>query len=448
VVSSIDVAGRTRNWQIFVRLIRVEGKVKQPARRKINWKLTEDTQVDINPRFLTPLDIVQGPPGGPVEPLTIPAGVIAQIWSEHGIVKPVKKATSRSVPSYVIKGKNIGKSNATNVFTQALINARSKHLGKQKGCASRYYPIAVHKISDKPRDPSKHIVYPVAIQRKLDGGRTVAYAGADGKAVLYSRKLKDIKGQVNIVKDLNTLFKKIKKTYPGAYLDGELYQHGLSLQQISGIMRRDAKSKTTARESSRGVQETQLGYHIFDIFFPEDAKLAKMPFIERKRVLDTIMAENKSPRLVLVKTYIANNEAESQLAYDTFLKEKYEGAIIRNLAGVYEFSAAREMRTYQVRKRKPRYSAEYKVIGYTEGSKGKDKGAIIWVLETDKQIQFTSTPVGIDYAERYRLFKLFRSKPAEFANNYKDKKMTVEYDDISTDGVPLRAKAKCLRVIA
>ncbi len=37
--------------------------------------------------------------------------------------------------------------------------------------------------------------------------------------------------------------------------------------------------------------------------------------------------------------------------------------------------------------------------------------------------------------------------PAKFAKNYQGKQMTVEYDDISKDGVPLRAKAKCIRTL-
>jgi hypothetical protein len=105
-----------------------------------------------------------------------------------------------------------------------------------------------------------------------------------------------------------------------------------------------------------------------------------------------------------------------------------------------------------MRKRKPRYSAEYEIIGWTEGTKGKDKNAIIWILKTkldrDKNLQpvvFTATPVNMNYKERYDIFNRMTHKI--FDTEYKGKMMTVEYDDISNDGVPLRAKAKNIRLL-
>jgi ATP-dependent DNA ligase len=377
----------------------------------------------------------------------VPEGCIAQIWTENGIVAPEAGLVTRSIPSYVVTGKNLGKTNETNLLTQAMIQGRSKYLAKTKGHSDRYYPQAVHKYDDAPRDPSRHLVYPLAIQRKFDGGRTVAYL-PQGQAdvVMYSRRLKDVLGHDHIRTALSDLFGRIQTKYPGVYLDGELYKHGLSLQTISGIMRRKASSKTSSRELRDGVEPIKLEYYIFDVFFVDQARSA-MPFVERKRVLDDIMSFTDSSALVKAKTYVSYNEESSDLAYNTFLQEKFEGSIMRNLAAPYEFNSKREIRTYQVRKRKPRYSSEYKVTGFSQGVKGKDRGAIIWELETADGIKFTSTPVGINYDERYKMFKLFTEHPEEF-DKYLNKMMTVEYDDISKENVPLRAKAKCLRLIA
>jgi ATP-dependent DNA ligase len=456
-VYSKDSLNRSRVWRIVIRLIKANGN-KPPARRKTNWEpASTDTIVPIAKKYLDN------------EVATFPKNTIAQVWTEQGIYASGDDADDRApllknitwtrtiaIPTYVTTGKNIGKKNETTIFTQALIAARSKYLKKVQESggndSKRFFPFAVHKYEDKPRDERKHVRWPAAVQRKLDGGRAVAYdaatpTSAKSKAVMYTRKLKDLEGNTDIINALDTLFPLIKEKYPGAYLDGELYKHGLSLQQISGIMRRPVDSATTRREEKDGEARPKLEFHIFDVFFPLDKQRQKLPYAERKKILDDIAgiaATAGAALLVNVETFVAKHEKEATALHDGFLKEGYEGSIIRNLDAPYDFGTTREKRTYQARKRKPRYSAEYEVIGFGEGVKGKDKGAIIWELKTKKGVRFTSTPVGMDYEERYRVFR--EMTPQKFAE-YKGKMMTVEYDDISDDGVPLRAKAKGIRIL-
>lgn len=433
-VHSIDSMKRHRTWQIWVRLILVDDKA--PARRKINWDTNIDTILPIKSKYLDSSS------------KSIPKNAIAQIWSVQGIDHDKNKDSDKvykstvSIPSYVISGKNLGKKNATNVLTQALIKARSKYLKKHQTTGNKklLFPVAVHKYETLPKDISKHIRYPVAVQRKLDGGRAVVYYDNEKKKpVMYTRKLKEVYISDYVMDDLKILFKAVKKRYPGIYIDGELYKHGLSLQVISGMMRREKKKDTEPLE-----------YHVFDVFFPKNNSIT---YIERNLILEDMFKLASSLKyIVLVETLIVDTVEEETALYHQFLAEKYEGSILRNLNAPYEFSSKREIRTYQIRKRKPRYSAEYEIVGYTEGSNGKDKGAIIWILKTKqkkskglKSIEFTSTPVGMDYEERYKIFK--EMTPKKFAKHYKGKMMTVEYDDISNEGVPLRAKAKCVRVL-
>lgn len=447
-IISEDSMGRKRFWVIYIRLI--ENKTgTSPARRKIDWDLSQDNVVNIKKSYYT--DKLNN--------------IIGQIWTEQGLVgtKDKNTKTTRSVPTYILKGKNIGKKNETNVFTQSLIQARSKYLKKLEQTtvnhSGRVFPVAVHKYEDKPRNKEKHIVYPCAVQRKLDGGRTVAYFNKDAKVELYTRKLKDLGGNTHIVLALDPLYELINRLYAGAYLDGELYKHGLSLQQISGIMRREADSKTSLRESKENpeLEKIKLEFHIFDVFFPFVVDKQLLTLEQRLVILDDIFkqAEDSGIDMTYIKrvqNYIANDVDDESKLYQQFLEEKYEGSIIKNLAAPYEFGISREIRTYQMRKRKPRYSAEYEIVGYTEGEQGKDKGAIIWVLKTPgdkkkkwKSVEFTSTPVGMDYEKRYKLFTEMTKE--KFESEYKGKMMTVEYDDISEEGVPLRAKAKTIRII-
>ena len=442
-----DLSNRKRTWKIFIRLIK---EVKDED--KINWTLEPNSSIKITNTHYKKIE----------DP-----NIVSQIWTEQGIFnlppskndkngrnsKVVKYKLTRSVPTYIKKGKNIGKINETNVFTQALINARSKYLKHVDKYSARdqtrIFPVAVHKYEASPKDLKKHITYPCLVQRKLDGGRSVSYFEKDYGVVLYTRKLKDLSGNGHIIAELNLLYNIINNMYPGAYLDGEIYKHGLSLQQISGIMRRESQS------DKETTQSHMLEYHVFDIFFPFIKERMGMPLIKRLSLLNDIFMKYKTRNgggplkyIKLVDSFTAETAEEETGFYNQFLEEKYEGSIVKNMNAPYEFGMRREIRTYQMRKRKPRYSAEFEIVGFTEGRQGKDKKAIIFIMKTKEKdnvesVQFNAAPVGIDYKERYKMFKDMTGE--KFKKYYLGKMMTVEYDDISEDGVPLRAKAKVVR---
>lgn len=449
-ITSTDSMGRNRYWCIYVRLIDRETHDIKKKREVVNWDMSVDIVEPIKKKYLD---------NGPVA-----ANIIAQVWTQNGISNDddtvpghVYKST-RSIPTYIMSGKNIGKKNETTVFTQGLIGARSKYLKriqKTHAHSDRFFPVAVHKYDASPRDLNKHIVYPVAVQRKLDGGRVVArWNPLEKKTDLYTRALKNVDGNSHIAGEMDTVFATIEKKYPGAYFDGEIYRHGMSLQKISGAMRRDEESKTTTNEEKNNIKKMKLEYHIFDVFFPTgSADMQELSQMERRILLDDIFSMTKkkskrTPRYIKkVRTYIADTKAAETELYEQFLSEKYEGSIVKNLDAPYEFGVNREIRSYQMRKRKPRWSSEFMLVGYTEGTQGKDKGAIIWIMTTDPHdgILFNATPVGMDYNDRYTLWD--DMTPTTFTDKWKGKMMTVEYDDTSEDGVPLRAKSKGIRLM-
>jgi ATP-dependent DNA ligase len=400
---------------------------------------------------------------------------IARLWTETGLKEG---KIMKSKPTIISEGKNIGKSNETNVFTQALILGRSKYLKQLQAAGGiltapkngvpatlkRYFPQAAHKIDESPRDPKKGIIWPAAVQRKLDGGRAVAYWDTTADtATLYSRKLHDLSGNKHILADLTALYradisfdiKDMKDNIEtinikDIYIDGEIYKHGLSLQRISGIMKREEGSKTTARELKQQTEQIKLEFHIFDIFVPAHKHLT---LEQRLAMLDIIFKTAsvlKLQYLVKVETIIAASPNDESTLYSKFLEEGYEGTMIKNLAAPYEIGLTKEKRTYHVRKHKPRYSDEYEVVGFTQGEQGKDKGAILWILQTKgkkDKILFNATPTKMTYQERYDLWTQLSNNPAIFESDWKGKMMTTEYDDLSESGVPLRAKALNIRVL-
>jgi hypothetical protein len=301
-INSIDSLGRTRIWKIFARLVRVTDTTHLGT-RDINWSLDTDEMVPIEESHY--------------DNKTIPNDIVCQMWTHSTIAPEANKfgnyTITRSAPSYVMTGKNIGKKNETNVFTQALILCRSKYLKKLQSINTgqvnrRYFPMAVHKYTACPRDEMKHIRYPCGIQRKLDGGRTVSYWDQErNSARLYTRKLKDLDGNENIINAMNALYGRINGMYEGIYFDGEIYKHNVALQNIIGYMR---------RESTDMSDNIQLEYHIFDVFFPVGSNdMKNIPFIERTIILDHIfaMVSDGSP-IKKVSTYIADSEEEQSVS--------------------------------------------------------------------------------------------------------------------------------------
>jgi hypothetical protein len=466
-----DDAGRQRVWQIHVRLIK---KPKQEL-SGIDWDLLKEKQIPIQDEHF---DMGQ----------KISTSTCAEAWVETGI--ETGKIT-RSAPTYITEPVNEGKSNERNVFQQALIYARSQWLkrkekgnsetkdtdektdvkdsntdetkttsdktgktksatGKKKELSKKtkavpnanvmYFPMLA-----KPfKDGEKHLVYPLYVQPKLDGVRCLVYlAKKDGgveNVVAYTRTKKPFPS-VDYLKEilypyLNDLYDTEKNQ--SIYLDGELYKHGKRLQDISGDSRNEA---TDTSEENTNRNE----YHVYDCFYPLELDTVFISRHEQLVALYEALSDEDAKVIKQVPTYKVSSYEEAEKKFDKFVSMGYEGAILRNEAGPYLGNSQKTgafLRSKDLVKMKQRFSDEYKCVGYTEGKRGKDKGAVIWICETTDGVQFNVTPKDTTYAERYRLFQECEE---DFDGLFKDRMLTVEYEDLSSDNVPLRAKALTFR---
>ena len=434
----VDHNKNTRIWSITVRLI------KGPEQNYgIDWDLMKDKTVPVKPEYLLGEDI--------------PKETIAQVYVETGVIGG---KITRHAPTYSVET-NVGKSNERNRFEQGLVNARtlylkkidsgfmvkkdfdkSKTTTKKRQENIKYFPMLVRKYVDE----KKNMVYPLFVQPKLDGARCVAFLDKSPKkkpttknVVMYTRQKKDYLGFDDMKKELLPAlidmwdFEKNESIR----IDGELYKHGLTLQDISGAVRNPDRDNI---KKYQGIK-----FHVFDAFYP------KRPTLQFKNrvslVNDFFCALGKNPKhVVKVPTLLVKTEKSQEKLYKKFLSKKYEGVILRNMDSEYlthPTKSSTSIRSKFVLKRKMTYDDEFEVVGFTEGAKGKDKGAIIWICETkNTKKQFRATPKNITNEERYKLFKLAsENKGAGFDKLYKGRMMTVEYEDLSKDEVPLRAKA-------
>jgi ATP-dependent DNA ligase len=431
----LDDNDNKRMWKITIRLIKGTKK-----KYDIDWDLLYDNTIPIKTCYLNDDKI--------------PEGTHAQYYVETGVING---KITRHIPSYS-ECKNINKSNERNVFKQALVSTRSKYLKKkesgfvtdEKGMCKntnlKYFPMLVHKYNEK----IENVKYPVLVQPKLDGTRCIVFLNKPktkkiqdctvNDVVMYTRQQKDYTGFINIkellLEPLIELWNIDKKE--SVYLDGELYKHGENLQTISGAVRNIDRDNITKYKD--------IQYWIFDLFYPSELNL---PVIKRLDIInDLFMILPKNKIIVNTPIYKIKKESDLDLIYNNHITDKYEGIIIRNMDSLYLTHPTKEsakIRSKHVLKRKKRYSNEYEVVNFKQGEKGRDIGAIMWILKTidsnGKEHEFNATPKNTTYEERYDMFKKFKLDKNLFTNEYKGRMMTVEYEDLSKKNVPLRAKS-------
>ena len=473
--------GALHQWSVKITLLRSEQD------RKVPVPITDDMLV---PAAVLPEDYI--------------AEIINISQQIGGKVRDV-------IPTYLSKGLNLGKKNATNALTQAIRDALgqyNKHKRRTDGAERQpaVQPAVPEKKESKktktiaPKAPEINLRPPpqliksasdapltlddfaegVTVQRKLNGVRFVAAAAPIDAAaaaipvIRYSRSGLDYPGQNTIAGELDLMFKawarrladpkpfteaieaeRATNSLSHIYLDGELYQHGETLNQISGQARR-----------ADVAADPSLSYNIFDVFLPV-AKAANRDMASRDRqtLVDEFFAASAGPahpHVVRVENFTAADQAAVNEYAKQFLTEGYEGAIARRDAAGYRYSQ-NGYHSANALKIKPTHDAEFTVIGYGQGGKGKEIGAVLWVCEVpeDKAVDlndriFTVVPKNMTYAERYQIYKCLGSQVpskddpktsiSRFDRDVKGLPLTVEFKETSpTTGKPLQAKALAFR---
>ncbi len=353
-------------------------------------------------------------------------------------------------PTFVREGKNIGKKSETNAITQAIRDALSLHNKHSRKVDTtteanifdpRPPPMLARKYGDT-KDAVVDYSSPVYIQPKLNGVHIVIYLDSTtNNIVRYSRTSLDYNGLSYISDEVKNILTSIQSS--DIHLDGEIYIHGKDLNWISGQTRKDDDSK-------------DLEFHIFDCFWPlEKFNGIDRPYSERMKYLEDLFKETDGlkiphPHIKLVPTYQVNNYTEMKSYLTRFLNEEnLEGIILRKPNAGYRYSYNNYHCT-DVLKIKPTFDMEVRVIGYKQGTKGKDVGAIIWICQLmgdDLSLAtFDVVPKNMTYEERYKIFDCLVKNESYFDLYLRDKKLTVEYQELSAKtGIPLRAKALLFR---
>ena len=212
----------------------------------------------------------------------------------------------------------------------------------------------------------KHIVLPAYCQRKFDGIRCLGFM-KDDKPDLMSRQGKQFVFLEDIKDDCRKMIK--LSGIPDLYLDGELYSDDLSFQQITGLAR---LSKKVSENDKKKMKLMKL--FIYDCFSPSNPDWA---FDDRLISLQKLF-KKKYNNLILTDTFDCKTQEDIKTYHTEFVKDGYEGVILRNIKAPYEIGK----RSKHLQKYKEFMDDEFKIIGFKEGVGGA-KGTVIWLCETN-----------------------------------------------------------------
>lgn len=301
------------------------------------------------------------------------------------------------------QGKNIGRSNQTTPYEQALSEAKSKWEKKQLNNYRQnlnddlqLLPMLAHKYVDH----KKKVTWPVYGQKKMNGVRCLAFIKND--TVTYiSRKGKNYETFTHWNDELKTLFPN------GTILDGEAFNPNLGFQEI---IRRVKRVKT----SRLNIEDDPLQYWIYDVVAPTVRYDARLQFL---------MERSNTEHIKLVPTQLLSSENDLKIYHQRNLLDGYEGTMIRTLHGLYK----PDCRSYDLLKYKDFLDEEFEIID-GRSAQGRDEGTVIFECATSNGQSFNVRPKGTWEQRKEYLDRI---------DHYIGQMLTVRFQEKSEDGIPI-----------
>lgn len=189
--------------------------------------------------------------------------------------------------------------------------------------------------------------------------------------------------------------------------DGEMYIHGKPLQEIASAIKKV------------GPFTQSIEYWIYDLADPT------LPFAKRGVIAESHLSYCKTGKVKFVETHWVQSEDEIKEWHEKFIEAGFEGTMIRNAMGHYVF----KHRSSDLLKMKDFCDAEFKVVDVKTGVSGtKFDGVAIWTCATHEGKLFDVVCKGT-----------LDEKKEQYAskNKYLGRLLTVKYQTLSNDGIPI-----------
>ena len=309
----------------------------------------------------------------------------------------------------VCKPKNVGRANETTVEEQGAREAIAKWRKQtDKGYVMdqeelEKAPLVLNPMLAMDYNKNGHridygLTGGVYCQPKLDGVRCEAYLDEAGKLVFKSRGGKFYSVPTQIYNEMIHLF----AAEPCMHLDGELYIHGESLQDIVSAVKKP--NELTSK----------LEFHCFDIASEGPT------WVSRMGALEDLDSKYSGDFLVFVQGSFVASEEQMYKLHDEYVEQGYEGVMVRQGNGEYRYN----YRSPALQKFKKMQDEEFKIIGHEVD---KD-GCIVWVISvasSSGELTCKVTP---------KMTKQQRKDLVEVATSYYGKLLKVQFQARTKDG--------------
>lgn len=293
------------------------------------------------------------------------------------------------------KAKNVGKSNETSPEQQASLEAQAKWEKKCKAGYSMYNSGVINvRLPQKVKsykDNIKNVKLPAYSTFKLNGVNAT-YWLTDDVLSLTSRG----GNQYPPIPHLEEAVRQYMADVGTDCLNGELYIHGEFLQDITSAVKKP-------KELSKRLQ-----FYVFEL-----------PHVEGTYE-DKISLMTSSRALPVCKPVKVDSHKAIKDHYDIAMASGYEGTVIYNADATYKFNE----RSSDVFKYKEAIEAEFKVFAFN--------------LDKHGHAVYTCSCNNGSFKVKRKGTNEERLKDAKTAASNIDKWLTVEYEMLSKDGVPLK----------
>lgn len=258
---------------------------------------------------------------------------------------------------------------------------------------------------------------PLYIQPKLDGVRALMIVSSSAiedsslthqQVKFLSRSGKEYDSLVHIAGAVQQFLMNTDDYSFQFTLDGEIYSDELTFQGITSAV------KKLKPESAK------LCYRVYDIVTENHQSL-------RLKELREIVKAIDSELITVVETVPISEESDIVKYHDEFVKQGYEGAMVRDPTGKYE----QGQRSSGLQKVKLFQEEEFDFVNWTHGQRVED---LIAICRTKDGKEFRAKMMGN-----------IQDKKEMEENTPKDCKVTVKFFEYTDEGLPRFPVAKVVR---